>query len=408
MDSIRTHLFNMATKLRRSDYSEKKEKGEEFNIFSITGIEKRETETHSALIYELLSPDGRHGQGDQFVRLFFEDVLNPITGDINRGWGVGYKVKREDPTSENRRIDITIQTSKAIIGIEIKITATDQDKQLNDYWKELQRRELETGKTPILLYLTLFGDRASERSEGNAEYHQISFKNDVRRWLDHCIEAVAHKPALREAICQYKVLIEKLTNQRKSITMRIANKIIKNKEDIIAAGDIHEAWLETSARIEFNFFQVLTDKIHGVEFIPDKELRKINKTRNAIGEKSMNAYDISLGSNNSTKIILSFGVASGNRELTLWIRDEKWDGPKEDDPVINVVENLTSATLKKDKGEYGVTTFDDVVLRGSPAELAKWHDLTSESDRARITEIADTINSIAKEVRGELRKLKEE
>ncbi len=40
-----------------------KERGEDFNLFSIMGMENNETYTHSAMIAALLNPKGNHYMG---------------------------------------------------------------------------------------------------------------------------------------------------------------------------------------------------------------------------------------------------------------------------------------------------------------------------------------------------------
>ena len=51
---------------------QEKEMGERFNLFSILDRETDEEKTHSALIAELLNPQGSHGQGNVFLELFVE------------------------------------------------------------------------------------------------------------------------------------------------------------------------------------------------------------------------------------------------------------------------------------------------------------------------------------------------
>lgn len=50
--------------------------GGNFNIFSILGMETKEVQTHSRLLYELLNPAGSHNMGDRFLREFFSIVLD--------------------------------------------------------------------------------------------------------------------------------------------------------------------------------------------------------------------------------------------------------------------------------------------------------------------------------------------
>ena len=48
--------------------------GEHFNIFKILGIARREVQTHSPILGELLNPNGCHGQKDLFLQLFFDQL----------------------------------------------------------------------------------------------------------------------------------------------------------------------------------------------------------------------------------------------------------------------------------------------------------------------------------------------
>jgi hypothetical protein len=60
MQNAKQLLNNVSEKLKNFKDSQK-ESGELFNIFSITKIERREVDTHSAMIAELLNSQGRHG-----------------------------------------------------------------------------------------------------------------------------------------------------------------------------------------------------------------------------------------------------------------------------------------------------------------------------------------------------------
>lgn len=49
--------------------------GENFNIFNILSVARKEVGTHSGFLYELFSADGRHGMGDIFLNYFVINVL---------------------------------------------------------------------------------------------------------------------------------------------------------------------------------------------------------------------------------------------------------------------------------------------------------------------------------------------
>ena len=67
-------LLNQAGSLVRETNAKLAASGELFNLFSITRIERAEVNTHSAMIAELLSPEGRHGQGVYFLELFLSTI----------------------------------------------------------------------------------------------------------------------------------------------------------------------------------------------------------------------------------------------------------------------------------------------------------------------------------------------
>jgi hypothetical protein len=232
-----------------------------FNIFSILNLERNEVDTHSYFIYELLNPKGKHNQGDVFLKLFLKTVLN-INGEeiIN-------SVKREDLTSKNRRIDFTISTNNYEIGIEMKIDASDQDKQLSDYMEELKSRVTKNNKQQEekLYYLTLSGYEASNDSvqnlKLNEDYYTISFNVEILKWLEQCIEKSATIPTLREAIIQYRNLINKITNTNNNLMGKEMHTIIEDKNNIKIAGTIVNEYSYIWAKKELAFWNILWDKI---------------------------------------------------------------------------------------------------------------------------------------------------
>jgi hypothetical protein len=51
-----------------------------FNIFRLLGVERREVETHSALLAELFDPAGMHAQGDFFITSFLQYLAKKDRG----------------------------------------------------------------------------------------------------------------------------------------------------------------------------------------------------------------------------------------------------------------------------------------------------------------------------------------
>ena len=50
-------------------------RGENFNVFNVLGLWSEEVRLHSAMLAELLNPEGSHGCGEAFLKLFIEQVL---------------------------------------------------------------------------------------------------------------------------------------------------------------------------------------------------------------------------------------------------------------------------------------------------------------------------------------------
>ena len=205
--------------LEQAQQEERNRKGENYNLFSILRIEDSELK-HSALIANLLDPKGSHGCGDAFLRAFFEITLKeraypfedctlpdsytehyigPIAGDTGG------------------RIDILVESSYYYrLIIENKIYAGDQDKQLIRY-DNYGKTDLEADRY-LLVYLTLFGNEASEGStaKGSAkevDYLCLSYAEDILRWLEQCVRLAYDKPLVRESLNQYIQTIKQLTYQ---------------------------------------------------------------------------------------------------------------------------------------------------------------------------------------------------
>ena len=78
--------------------------GENFNIFTILDRETDEVKTHSAIIADLLNPDGLHGQGEVFARLFLDRLKIETHGDLRRA-----RVGAEVDVGEHGRIDVLFE-----------------------------------------------------------------------------------------------------------------------------------------------------------------------------------------------------------------------------------------------------------------------------------------------------------
>lgn len=190
----------------RITQSESVKRGERFNVFAAVGVDHYETK-HSAFIAELLNPKGSHGQDELYLTLFLLSYKSDFCFSLEKGATVTTEVVAGDG-----RIDILITNPKGqAIIIENKIYAKDQWEQLKRYNKYASENY---GKGNYeILYLTLFGDEASELSCKDVEYIPISYEVQIVEWLEECIGLSARIPLIRETLIQYQQHIKQLTNQ---------------------------------------------------------------------------------------------------------------------------------------------------------------------------------------------------
>ncbi|MFC6861216.1 PDDEXK-like family protein [Zunongwangia atlantica] len=244
-------------------------KGENFNLFTLLDIEYRENKTHSAIIAELLDPNGSHNLGDVFLKLFLDELniedsffdLSSVTKHIE------YNLGHTDLHNKTGgRLDILLKDQfNSTICIENKIYAVDQESQIERYCN------FQTTGSNKVFYLNLYGDSPSSSSFGEKEededFYVISYKKNIISWLSKCIKEASEYPILRESIKQYLILIKKLTNQLtdKSMEREIRNAIIKNYEAAqTITGNIekveHEFTLKLLEEVKAEIYKVLTQE----------------------------------------------------------------------------------------------------------------------------------------------------
>ena len=227
MEQIQSLLLELSKEVSRENtkLEEKKSRGESFNIFSVCGVNHYEV-THSAIIAELLNPEGSHGQALAFVEAFVES-LNLQDFDFSLD---GVEVTTEMVTP-NGRIDIVISNgNKQAIIIENKIYAGDQWKQLKRY-DEYAKSKYYNGYK--ILYLTLYGSDPNDEASKEVNYLTISYRHHIIDWLLECRHIAIEKPLIRETLNQYIQHLKNLTN---TIDMDTDNKnsiielLIKNSQ----------------------------------------------------------------------------------------------------------------------------------------------------------------------------------
>lgn len=285
MEAVYTQLLGQVKAINKKYDNILSITGEGYNIFRILKMQSAENKLHSAFLANLLDPKGSHGQKDVFLKLFIDLIIpkdflfdTPLAKVVVEKH-VGFK--NVDKT-EGGRIDICITDQKnREILIENKIYAIDQENQLLRYSNY--------NKKAYLIYLCLNSESVSEAScKGlilNEDYHIVTYKSQIIKWLTYCKkEAVSH-PILRETITQYINLIKHLTGQtiNKEMKNELVAHIISSRETLSASfeiannidaargallKDLKKIVIEIGAELnlETSFYIDLSKKFSGINF----------------------------------------------------------------------------------------------------------------------------------------------
>ncbi len=248
--------------------------GERFNIFNILGLNSNEI-SHSRILADLLNIKGSHGQGEKYLKLFIDQLIELPTENQFHEESPHLDIIKKFQISSSRviieksigivdyelgsggRIDILLTDGHEFIIIENKIYAVDQPQQLLRY-KNFQP----TKDTPIL-YLNLFGSDASEHSKSNdqeslklkTDYISISYSSFIKEWLESCINKSIDHPAINEILRQYLNLILQLTNQtiNNKMSKELATYLASNYEEfdslIKVKNEVYSLIIEKSRKV---------------------------------------------------------------------------------------------------------------------------------------------------------------
>lgn len=226
------HILNSVSIISKKYEDIAKITGENFNVFSVLSMERKEVKTHSAFLGELLNPKGSHSLNDIFLKLFIQEMSQYFINDSFSYFDTSTAIafieesigKTNEEKTEGGRIDIIIKDSKKnVILIENKIDANEQTNQLIRYNNAYPNA--------AIFFLTLTG-YDSETAE-NVRYHKISYDLHVIKWLEECLKEAVNFPMLREVIKQYIYLIKKLTNQtmNENMTEEIVSLMAKSTKE---------------------------------------------------------------------------------------------------------------------------------------------------------------------------------
>jgi len=235
-----------------------------FNVFTSLLSASDEVNLHSKFLGFLLDPRSPHGLGSyplqQFWQILFSDnetVQAPSENEFQSAI-----VNVEYAIDGQRRIDLCIQIGERFLVVENKIWAGDQPKQVTDYL-EWSTKKNSTNGLPVV-YLTLDGHlpsiesfiRAKDDSIDETKVLCISYRNEVREWLE-CMGQKSFKNAgLRETLIQYKELIEQITGvmTMNENELRQVELFLQKDEHLAMLPLMEEAIIRTKVTVLYDLF----------------------------------------------------------------------------------------------------------------------------------------------------------
>ena len=321
-----------------------------FNIFYALHKENDEVNLHSRFISFLIAEDSGHGKGNSFAKLFFEFVLKKDNKFLNN-----YEViPNEFNKSEFKEIDILLfnKESKHSIVIENKIYAKDSNHenkqdgyngQLERYYNTILKGVPKLDINDSLyyeshdyisdsidvFYLTVNKPKYESftKSKGNIPENvgvvELYYKNEIVKWLEHCLKETNKGEYLNQIINQYLILVKNMT--KTNIPEKELNEL----------RNIYSDDLETTQYLINNFKDI---KWHTVDYFfknLEKQLQsegyskvniypeKIEERANLITELTHNNKDVNLGITFNTDKNETLYISSLNN-LSWGIIEKKW------------------------------------------------------------------------------------
>jgi len=285
-NKIIINMLSETTEIINKYSNEKKRKGEQFNLLSVSTVNRMERYM-CRILAELINPYGTHGQDSLFLKSFAKDVLALEMTEFELE---NTNVYLEFATDKGRSIDIAISTPYKFIPIEVKIYAKDQEKQCSDYYdfaKTLNKKSVSQ-----VYYLTLDGHlprnaegltavKRNGEIVGYEEVVQISFNYDICNWLDKCIEQTKDKLMLNFSLVQFKNAIESLgEGVNRELNEKIADTISKDAESMKSALAISSSINAAKEKFILNLFERFEREISLADLDLERLKNKFDYTYN--------------------------------------------------------------------------------------------------------------------------------
>ena len=298
----------------------------DFNIFHILGVAHYEVSTHSSFLRELLDSNGTHGQGN----LFFIEFLSMLAakGVIPRDDIKSYSTKTFDDyvceaerSVDTGRVDIIVEQlagdAPFCIIIENKVWAEDQEKQIERYWQELVGKKNIPINRKKILYLSPDGHLPSEWSidkttryelENKGILHCISYKKDIRQWLENVLPKV-ESDKVKHSLIQYIDALLKLTGG-------FMPDIEKNIYDFLAHPDNWQFANEISEKVNSAREQLISEFLSEIKSIIE------NKMNNSDLMIEIEGWNISISHQAWNELFIKLENLSNKPYIGVWYNAE--------------------------------------------------------------------------------------
>ncbi len=311
-------FFNNIKEFKKKQYEHKQRGFNDFNPLTIVRKYNDEVYLHSAMIGAFLNPNAKHYQNSLFLDTFLQVVDIDFYIDVSIS-----KVY-----IEYQDIDLYITDGVNHIIIENKIWAEDQACQIIKYIniiKEENNLNIDDSAIPIIsnlyvLYLTPRDKKVSDEHEvkdgyiffsGKDEqlldcssrdmtkrlvpnglknyrvkYKKISYKNEIKKWLNSSLQEVRNIVNLSEILKQYIEVVSMVNKEYKGNVMSLEEFILSKKEDeqdsiIEVLNELVKKYINEKNKIKLNVFEffLVDDLINKFEN-SDFNMYKVVKTGN--------------------------------------------------------------------------------------------------------------------------------
>ena len=406
--------------------------GEDFNIFSILRIKRKEVITHTPMLAELLNPYGSHHQRAAFLKLFLEicvkqeELSNKQQETAFYNKPETYRVRSEERTDQGQ-FDILLEKEReACIVIENKIDAEDRDSQLNRYYQDAKNEGFSDDQIK-LIYLTLDGSPPDKKSlkavngQGNDlsidDVILISYREHIIKWLEVCmkLKGIQCIAPIREILFQYRDLLKELTGQpiNTRYSMELKDILVRDENHELIP-DLEKMILEFKVHLQFKFWEELTKIMNNEEYRfkchdhQEKKASVDNISHYYIGSKNR----LYLGTTfrlesfiwDQTEIAVRVELGEGcwiYYGFVLFNEDGKRVGSCDDNRFDTLAEKLRDNDFKRTKGWIGWkyparNVIFPLDYSGQNRKYLQDHRNRRESVQELVTEIAATVAQLKK------------